>query len=244
VTNPFVTPWSTRAHEAFKGKGRWRLLGASLLALVTALVLILVGPSRREVRERFEFPGAEGPLKIMPEISIDDGSDPVHQLPQFFRENPPPPTYDVLPEDLSPDASQLVPIHEEHTRPVTDEEDFDVAKDPDLAAVDLVELQLPQQTNPEFVLIEMVRPLYPVDANEAQRHTPVIEVEVAIFINEMGEVTAAMILRSDGGPVFDEVVIKAMNQWRYRPVSRDGRPPAGRWQRIVWRFKSPYYSEY
>jgi TonB family protein len=102
-------------------------------------------------------------------------------------------------------------------------------------------MQMPQQTNPWFVLIRMVRPEYPSQATEEQRRTPVIIVEVAFFVNEEGKVTASYILSSTGGEVFNVVVLKAVNQWVYKPVYRDGQAPQGFWNRLTIRFKSPYF---
>ncbi len=202
------------------------------------VLLAILGPDPEEVKKRFEFPGAEGVLKIMPEISISPGVDAVEQMPRYFRETPPPPAVEVRPDDLDPLATETMPITDLPS-PQSDS-DLVVEADPDLEQVNLVEFSLPQQTNPDFVLIRMVRPQYPANATEQQRRTPVIRVEVAIYIAETGEVTASMILSSDGGVLFEEVVLKAVNQWLYKPIVVDGHPPEGRWQTLTWRFLSPY----
>ncbi len=204
------------------------------------VLLVLFGPEREEVKRRFEFPGAEGPLKIMPEISITPGEDRLEQLPQYFRQTPPPPAVEVQPEEVDPRAVETVPRRDRPQPQVDTETDLAVEADPDLEQVNLVEFSLPQQTNPDFVLIKMVRPTYPGNATEEQRRTLVINVEVAIYIEVTGQVTASMILSSDGGPTFDEVVLRAVNQWLYRPIIKDGKPPQARWQTLTWRFWSPY----
>ena len=126
---------------------------------------------------------------------------------------------------------------------VDTETDLEVEANPDLKKVNLVEFSLPQQTNPDFVLIRMIRPQYPANASEAQRRMPVINVEAAIYIEVTGQVTASMILSSNGGPVFDEVVLQAVNQWLYRPIIKNGQPPQARWQTLTWRFWSPYLND-
>jgi TonB family protein len=88
----------------------------------------------------------------------------------------------------------------------------------------------------------MGRPQPPRGATEEARRRPVITVEVAFFVNEEGRVTHSYILSSTGGPSFNEVVLKAVNQWLYKPVAREGRPPQGFWNRLTIRFKSPYRS--
>jgi TonB family protein len=237
---PYKSPFRSVTQELFKAKGRKRLAWATVLTGLVLGLLALLGPSREDVKRRFELhPGAEGPLEIMPEISIEKGQDPAYQLPRYFRKTPPPPHYEVEPEN--PYAEEVAPPRPLEPENLSAQEIVDPATDPDLDQVDLVEFQLPQQTNPWFVLIRMIRPQYPINATERQRRTPVIEVEVAIYINEKGQVTASMILASEGGPVFNEVVLKAVNQWLYKPITRNGRGPEGRWQTIIWRFKSPYF---
>ena len=65
-------------------------------------------------------------------------------------------------------------------------------------------------------------------------------VEVAFFVSERGQVTHSYILNSTGGPIFNDVVLKAVNQWLYQPVWHNGLPPQGFWNRLTIRFKSPY----
>lgn len=214
----------------------WSVAGA----VVVLVIVVLLGPEREEVKRRFEFPGAEGPLKIMPEISITPGRDRVEQLPEYFRKTPPLPTVEIQPDEIDPDAQQEIPPQDVFQPEIATETELQVETNPDLKEVNLVEFSLPQQTNPDFVLIRMIRPQYPAHATEAQRRTPVIKVEAAIYIEVTGEVTASMILSSNGGQVFDEVVLQAVNQWLYRPIIKDGKPPQARWQTLTWRFWSPY----
>lgn len=225
----------------FKSKTRKRLIWSSVAAIIALTLMILLGPSRDVIKKRFEFSGAEGPLQIMPELSIEEGDADRHQDPKFFRDNPPPPNIEVIPEETTPEAPEEVPRIRENVELESDTY-ADAISDPDLDIVDQVEMNLPQQTNPWFVLIRMVRPQYPSSATEAERRTPIIVVEVAFFVSEEGNVTASYILNSTGSRAFNEVVLKAVDQWLYKPVWYDGRPPRGFWNRLTIRFKSPYRS--
>ncbi len=227
-----------RAHLRFKAGGRRRLLGAAAVALALLALLVWLGPDQESVRRRFEFTGAEGPLRIMPELSIEEGHDARRQLPRYYRQNPPPPSYEVEPEPLEKEAEIHVPIRREE--PVRESETVDPTQDPDLDEVSLVEMNLPRMTNPDFVLEHWVLPRYPAGATEQQRRLPVITVEAALYVDEEGQVTATMIVSSEGGPVFDEVVLRAIRQWRFRVVAPTGRAEQGFWYRVPFRFKSPY----
>ena len=229
------------AQERFKDQSRRRLGWSTLAALVALLLLALFGPTRESIRQRFEFSGAEGPLRLMPELSIEKGDANRHQEPEFFKRNPPPPQYEVVPDDPVDKAQQKQPIQRD-VPPVESEEYADALTDPDLSVMDAVEMNLPQQTNPWFVLLRMVRPQYPSGATEEERHTPVIIVEVAFYVNEEGKVTHSYILSSTGSATFNEVVLRAVNQWVYKPVAPEGRAPQGFWNRLTIRFRSPYRS--
>ena len=85
----------------------------------------------------------------------------------------------------------------------------------------------------------MVRPLYPLTASAREQRLPIVRVDVAIFVDASGQVTASMITASEGGPPFTETVLAAMEQWEFE-WSRQAVPVVGRWIEMSWRFKSPY----
>ncbi len=228
---PLISPASIagRAHA-----GR-RLAGALGVALVVLVLIALLDPGGREMARRFTPYGAEGPLRIMPEISIDEGTAEVYQKPQQAPQESAP-IYEFEPETTSPQAPQAVPTPPVEPRPQVDE-----AAEVAAEGLGKVELLLPRSTADQaFIIRNIVRPLYPADATEAERRRPEILVRSAVFLDSTGAITAAMITYSEGGAAFDEVALAAVRQWVFEPVFRDGQPPAPRWLEIPWRFKSPY----
>ncbi len=212
-----------------------RLAAALGVALVVILVIVLLDPGGREIARRFTPYGAEGPLRIMPEISIDEGTATVYQKPKQAPQESAP-IYEFEPERISPQATQAVPVQPAEPRPQVDVA-AEVAED----GIGEVELLLPRATADQaFIIRNMVRPVYPADATEAERRRPEILVRSAVFLDATGAITAAMITYSEGGAAFDEVALAAVRQWVFEPVIRDGQPPAPRWLEIPWRFKSPY----
>jgi TonB family protein len=230
------SPFYSATEETFKTRTKGRFVIATLVALLSLVVIALFGPDRDAVKQKFEIYGAEGPLEIMPQISIDAGSDAVHQIPEPFRQLAPPPLVQV--EPVEPEAVPELPIAPELDEPVA----VEATDQPDVAyeaAVAQAELTLPRQSNPDFIILKMVRPLYPLDATETERRRAFVRVDVAIFVDDAGRVTAAMITASEGGKVFDEAVLTAMNQWEFA-WQNESAPTAGRWIEMTWRFKSPY----
>ncbi len=220
----------------------WALLGAVALLLI----LVWLGPSGREIDKRFTPYGAEGPLNIMPEISIDDGRDAAHQLPRLSP-NRPAPSYEIEPDTQDPLAEKSRPKPRVETPIQATSTETEPEVNPDEAVVvdgaGSVELLLPRQTaDQSFIIKKMVRPLYPVDATEDERRTPIITVTAAIFLNADGTIGAVMITHSDGSDTFDAVVREALTHWVFEPVMKNGQPPQPRWLEMSWRFRSPYHT--
>jgi TonB family protein len=230
--------FTTAVQHASKTRAWPRFVGAGVVAVIALIVLALFGPEREEIRKRFEVYGAEGEIKLMPEISIDEGQDRVHQLPESFREAPPP-NYQVEPDDPSPDAEREVPkAVTEALVTAEDESEFDVV-DAETGEQDQVELTLPQQTSRDFRILELVRPVYPVGASASERRIPSVRVDAAIFVGTDGKVQAAMVTGGSGGPIFEEEVLRAVRQWLFEWII-DPPPSVGRWIEMSWRFKSPF----
>jgi outer membrane biosynthesis protein TonB len=226
------------AQEAFRRGARQRLwLGLAGGVLILILVLLL-GPDYETVRRRWDVTGKRGPVQLMPEVTVVDGSDPRYQLPKSLRDMPPPPNIEVEPPQPTGEPvpkSQPVPT----PTPMTNEQ---IAADPDLDLMDQVELNSPMQslTNPWFTLVRMVRPQYPTGVSEEMRRRPLVTVEAAHYVDELGHVTASYVVASDGGEEFGQAVLRALQQWIYKPVDPSGRAPGGFWKPTIWRFRSPY----
>ena len=224
-----------------------RLLWALPVALGLLGLLSLLGPSAEEIERKFTPYGAEGPLRIMPEIAIEEGIDPTQRRARQEVAPPPPaPKYQVEPEKSYRDAEEVMPRVVEETAPITDTGETSDAPVSEVqttesdgdAAVDM--LMPNQNANSDFIITRLVRPLYPVRASQADRMRSLITVTAAFFVNEKAEIVAVMIQSNDGGPEFAESVRNAMNQWEFTPRLRDGVPPAPRWLVVKWRFRSPF----
>ncbi len=229
--------FATRAHAAFKRGGRRRLLGAALAALAMLLLLVVLGPEQAEIKARFEYYGAPGELLIMPEISIVEGRDARQQVPKSLQQPPPPAEIIVEEEPRDPLATETVakPRKDQPSESVP----LEVSADAEQADQDQVELNLPQQRNPDWYILHQVRPEYPLDAPESERRLPTIFVRAAIFVGKDGKVLEKMVLATNGGPTYSTVVLEALGAWVF---GWRVDPGAGRWIEMTWNFRSPYFT--
>lgn len=226
------------ANSRYRHAGGRRLAVGAVAGVMLLILIALLGPDRDAVRRHFEFiPGAAGPLQVMPELSIEEGRDPRHQEPEQFRNlwRPPPEQMVVPDEPTGRPVALPQPIPAPQSQP-----DAAIVADPDLSLANAVEMRLPQQTSRCFVLERMVRPEYPVGVDAQARRLGVVTVDAAFFVNELGRVTGSYVIQSTGGPLFDAVVLKAVNAWVFRPVADPTCPPLGFWIRLPVLFHSPY----
>ena len=231
--------FTTAAQVRFRQGGPRRLAVAAGIALLALLLLVWLGPQETGIVRSLTYYGAPGELEIMPEISIDDGADAMHRLPRSLQVPPPPARLEVLPERTDDRATEIVPKTVEAT-----DRTGQAVVDPADAIVDAlfdesVQLLLPQQTSRDWYILHLVRPEYPVLASEQDRRRPVINVVVWIFVDPQGNVTAAQLVSNEGGEVFAEAVLEAVQQWK---LGWRVDPQRGRQLVLPWRFRSPYFN--
>lgn len=214
------------------------MLWAGLVAVVGLILLALLGPDEQAVKERFEYYGAPGELRIMPEISIEEGHQDLHQIPKSLQLQPPPANIEIEKEEPTDDGTEEIPpvnIQDPNKIEITSEVP---REESELASEAQVEMALPMQSNPDYYILHMVRPEYPPDASETERRTAVIFVNVVIFVGPDGLVTDAWVNNTNGGRRFVDATLEAVKQWKFGWRIDPG---LGRQYVIPWRFKSPYF---
>jgi TonB family protein len=231
--------FTTAAQYRFRQGARRRLLVASGCAIAALLLVVWLGPRDSTIVRRLQYYGAPGPMKIMPEISIDTGADPVHHLPRSLQMPPPPAKLEIIPDRTDERAIEKVPkaalAVDRVGQAVTDPAEAILAALFD----EQVQLLLPQQTSLDWYILHLVRPEYPVLASEQDRRRPVINVVVWIFVDPQGNVTAAQLISNEGGDVFAAAVLEAVQQWK---LGWRVDPQKGRQLVLPWRFRSPYFN--
>lgn len=229
---------SSSAQAAFRRGGRKRMLAAGGVAVLALILLIVLGPSQEEVRRRFEYYGKPGEMQIMPEISIVEGQNERRQLPKTLQAPPPPSQIEIDEMPESENATMPKP----KDGPIRDRQPVDLPStepnpDSDQVERNQVELALPQQTSPDWFILEQYLPEYPFDAPQNEQRIPVVQVKVAIFVDPDGNVSEAMITSAAAGAAFTSEVLDKVRQWRFGWRID---PQAGRWIELTFNFNSPY----
>ena len=237
--NPNGSSLTTGHQAAVHRSARKRFLWAAGAALLGLALLVIFGPEEKEIKEKFEYYGAPGELKIMPEISIEEGEQDIHQLPRSLQVQPPPANIEVELEDPDDDGTVEVPpvnLQEPNKVDVASEyprEEAEVSEDQQ------VEMAMPMQSNPDYFILHMVRPEYPLGVSEQERRIPVITVTVILFVGPDGTVTDAWVNSTNGSRLFVEKTLEAVRQWKF---GWRVDPGIGRQIVVPWRFKSPYFT--
>jgi hypothetical protein len=236
---PYVgRSFSTKAQRAFRRSDRKRMAWAAVSALVALAALILLGPSQEAIKKRFEYYGAPGDLTIMPEISIEDGSDRVHQIPKTLMTPPPPAHIEIEPEAIDPDAEKPRPKEADNLEDqVRDWPTFEPTPAAEVMDNNQVELSLPQQSSPDWFILYQEMPEYPLTASESVQRIPVIQIRVAIFVDKEGNVTEAIIQSANASSLFTTEVLEKVRTWEF---GWRVDPLAGRWIELTFNFNSPY----
>ncbi len=231
--------FTTESQARSRRSGRRRFLWAGAVAVVGLVVLVLLGPDEQEIKERFEYYGAPGELQIMPEISIEEGHQDIHQLPRSLQVQPPPANIEIEHEEPDDDGTEFIPpVNLQEPNQVEQASEYP-REDAELSQDQQVEMAMPMQSNPDYYILHMVRPEYPFGVSEAERRVPVIMVNVILFVGPDGLVTDAWVNSTTGSRLFVEETLKAVRQWKF---GWKVDPGIGRQIVIPWRFKSPYFT--
>jgi len=215
------------------------MIWAGVVAVAGLVLLVLLGPDEQTIKERFEYYGAPGELQIMPEISIEEGHQEIHQIPKSLQVEPPPSNIEIEKENPSEDGIvEIPPVNLQDPNEVDKTSRFP-RDNAEMSEDQQVEMALPMQSNPDYFILHMVRPEYPLGASEAERRIAVIFVEVVIFVGPDGLVTDAWVNSTNGSRLFIDEAIKAVKKWKFGWRINPG---IGRQIVITWRFKSPYFT--
>ena len=231
--------FTTEAQAKFRLGSTKRTLWAAIGALCVVVILLLLSPEYDPQKDPLAHYGAPGEMVIMQQVSIQDGRDQTHQLPKSLQVPPPPARMEIEKEETSPEGSVPVPQETEATPNEVITTVTSINPDAEVSSKNLVELNMPIQSNPDLFLLQHQNPEYPLDATDGDRRIPSIYVLVAAFVNPDGEVTDVMVMTNTGSRVFADAVVEKVKEWKF-----GWRVPqkVGRWAKVVYNFNSPYFS--
>lgn len=196
--------------------------------IAAALLLLLFFSAKDvpyEVLER-HF-GWEGPIRILPEITIIPDTDPFEDTRQESRRRAVAAINVEEWEDTGPaeGAKRQTPPEIEPEKKISLELDKEwVRHYPAHTAVPYSE---------EYVILHMVKPEYPPD--ELDRGVEG-DVTLEILVDDVGMVEGAWVLAANGPPSFESASLDAVRQFRFKPPIIEGRP-SEMWIRFQIRFR-------
>lgn len=196
---------------------RARRLALMVPVALVVIIAILATVERSRVVDRFFSIGYEGPMQLLPEITIID--DRGREAEIFSEEK----------RDMVTQKVEVVSDEEEDV----DEEDPDISTAPEKEVEEVFDevpgedytRTYPSHTDvpyrEDYVILEMVQPKYPDDAMALQKEGYVL---VEVYVDESGTVSEAWVRKVYGMKSFEEASIEAVRQFRFKPVMEDGKP--------------------
>jgi TonB family protein len=186
---------------------------------VTLLLLIILALSLEKMRvvDRIFSVGYEGPMKILPEITILDERGAEADIFEEERHDMVARDVEVYSEEIEDekkDAETSLAPKEEPEEPVYD--DFE-GRD----AIRTYESHATVPYREDYVIKKMVEPVYPPEAM-VRGHEGYVLVEV--YVNDKGFVQEAWVRKVRGDPNFEQATLDAVKEFEFRPILDRGKP--------------------
>ena len=207
-----------------KIRDREKRLNRRLLLLVPAAVAILLLLSftadKTRVAKRIFSVGYEGPMQLMPDITIIDNKGIESEL--FSEEK-----HRMTLQDVEVFSENEEKVEEEN--PVTStapEKEREEELIDEIAGVDRLRTYASHTDVPyrqDFVILSMVEPEYPEDALIRKVEGYVL---VEVYVDESGRVAEARVIRAQGLRSFEGASLEAVRKFLFRPVVENGVPQA------------------
>lgn len=185
---------------------------------IIAIAVLLITVERTRVVDKFFSIGYEGPMQILPEITIIDDKGMEAEI--FSKER-----RDMVARDI-----QLFSEEEEDI----EEEEPEISTAPEKELEEQILDEVPGQdyirTYPshsdvpyreDYVIIHMVQPEYPKDALDRMMEGYVL---VEVYVDETGRVSEAWVRKVYGMESFERSSIEAVRQFVFKPVMENGSP--------------------
>ena len=205
-----------------KIKDREKRLNRRLLMLVPAAVAILFLLSftadKTRVASRIFSVGYEGPMRLLPDITIIDNKGLESEL--FSEEK-----HRMTVRDVEIFSENEENVEEEN--PVTStapEKKLEEEMIDEISGVDYLRTYASHTDVPyrqDFVILSMVEPEYPEDAFRRRVEGYAL---VEVYVDESGRVAEARVIRAQGLQSFESASLEAVRKFLFRPVVENGVP--------------------
>jgi protein TonB len=202
-------------------------IGIIVPIVAVLLVSAFLFSGRLEYHEVSRLVGWRGPIELLPEITVEpDVASPQSIPPPAGAEAPEAvalevsdePAFETGPPDLEPNPPRPF------TQPLPQVDRLDVEAAPARPEVSYSDT---------YVILHMVKPTYP-----ARELAEGIEgnVTVELLIDEQGMVAEAAVVSAMGPVSFQESTLEAVRQFRFQPMTENGRPTS-MWIKFLVKFR-------
>jgi len=211
-------------------RARNKRLAALLPVSLIFLFIIMISLEEMQVIEKLYSVGYEGPMELIPEISIIDEHGIESDVTAEERRALVAQNVEVESEQRERSEDPLKETSEVNEN-VPEELTLDEEPGPDLYRSYRAHAEVPYRE--DYVILRMVKPEYPPDALELGLEGYVV---TEVYVDEEGKVMDAYV-RSAYGPVtFEESSLEAVKQFLFKPILEDGKPKPF-WISFLIRFK-------
>jgi TonB family protein len=189
------------------------LLPISVLILIIAAITI----EKMRVVDRIFSVGYEGPMQILPEITILDDSGVEAEV--FEKEK-----HDMVARDVEVYSEEIEDEHDEAETSLSPEEDPQEPIRDEFEGQDAIRTYESHASVPyreDYVIKKMIEPIYPERAMELGREGYVL---VEVYVNDKGFVQEAWVRKVRGDQSFEQATLEAVKQFEFRPIMDRGRP--------------------
>lgn len=207
VSSPYVTGYRRFRDRTYVVRMRWAITAA----VVAHLALI---PAFTPLRQRIPLVrhiGYEGPLRLLPEISVIREPGSYESEAQAARGAGAERYFEIMDTRL---VSEVTPVDD-----VVEPDTGDYEQDFGQELLHLLERSLPQPMSRDVVLVKFVRPAYPPLSIAAGKEGVVT---FRLHVTSRGRVARAWLLSSEVDDRMEVAAKRAILQWRFEPHRADG----------------------
>ncbi len=209
---------------------RWRKRIVYLLPVSLLLIVILaISLEKSKVVDRIFSVGYEGPIQILPEITILDDSGIEAEV--FEKER-----HDMVARDVEVYSEEIEDEHDDAETSLSPKEDPEEPIYDDFEGSDAIrtyESHAPVPYREDYVIKKMIEPIYPPEAM-IRGHEGYVLVEV--YVNNRGFVQEAWVSKVKGDKSFEAATLDAVKQFEFRPIMDRGKPVSF-WLSFLVRFE-------
>ena len=184
---------------------------------ILLLIIIALSLERMRVVDRIFSVGYEGPMQILPEITILDDSGIEAEI--FEKER-----HDMVAREVEVYSEEIEDEDEEAETSLSPKEDPEEPIYDDFEGRDAIRTYESHASVPyreDYVIKKMIEPVYPPQAMVLGHEGYVL---VEVYVNDKGFVQEAWVRKVKGDKSFETATLDAVKQFEFRPVMDRGRP--------------------